>query len=298
MRPNPSSVAFVEITITLGVYCDFQDKQTLVFHILPISTVHYLAGGRGAVVRTLMSGRGSSRDIPSLGGVAPSRRNGGAVAPERRWRCAGTATPFYWNRRGLRLFVRAHGYFGEMPGVGASLSNRKRTSEKRGITHAKGHRTQRGGIMNRVENVGNGEGVSLRGAAYLCVRNKRGVIIREENVGAGRFVRELFFHTLLQSRQIYAKIADVVSKQSRQHAAWRWNVRNVRRARSEASVCVQVPPPPLFARGAVTRLYAALGACVCAVSDGTAAGGFSLFHPLLDKEVLQGCLGCSCGKSE
>ena len=127
-------------------------------------------------------------------------------------------------------------------------------------------------------------------------RGEGKVIIRVENVGAGRFVRELFFHTLLQSRPIYAKIAYVVSKQSRQHAAWRWNVRNVRRARSEASVCVQVPPPPLFARGAVTRLYAALGACVCAVSDGTAAGGFSLFHPLLDKEVLQGCLGCSCGK--
>ena len=114
-------------------------------------------------------------------------------------------------------------------------------------------------------------------------------------MGRGAFVRGLFFHILLQDRPIYAKISRVVGKQSRQDAASRRNVRNARRARSEASVCVQVPPP-LFVPGAVAGLYAALGACVCAVSDGTAAGGFSLFHPLLDKEVLQGCLGCSCGK--
>ena len=86
-----------------------------------------------------------------------------------------------------------------------------------------------------------------------------------------------------------------MSKLSRQDAAWRWNVRSVRRARSEASVCVQVPPPPppppLFAPDAVARLYAALGACFCAVSDETAVGGFSLFHPLLNKEVLRERLG-------
>ena len=51
------------------------------------------------------------------------------------------------------------------------------------------------------------------------------------------------------------------------------------------------PPPPLFAPDAVARLYAALGACFCAVSDETAVGGFSLFHPLLNKEVLRERLG-------
>ena len=34
--------------------------------------------------------------------VMPLRRNGDAVAPERLPRCAGTATPFYWNGRATR----------------------------------------------------------------------------------------------------------------------------------------------------------------------------------------------------
>ena len=136
---------------------------------------------------------GTSRPLaglPRLAGTGvPLRRNGDGVAPERGGRCAGTATPFYWNRRGLRLFLdRAHGYFGEMPGVGSSLSNRKRTSEKREITHAKTQRTQRWGayrewpwrsgdrgegkVINRVENVENVElgtvGRPTVGAAVPC----------------------------------------------------------------------------------------------------------------------------------
>ena len=85
MRPNPSSVAFSEITTTLGVYCDFQDKQTLIFHILPISTVHCLAGGRDCRPhRYVRTGLFPGHPVPWRG--CP-------VSPERRWRCAGTGVP-------------------------------------------------------------------------------------------------------------------------------------------------------------------------------------------------------------
>ena len=44
-----------------------------------------------------------ARGLPGCAGtVMPLRRNRDAVAPEPRCRCAGTATPFYWNGRAMR----------------------------------------------------------------------------------------------------------------------------------------------------------------------------------------------------
>ena len=75
------------------------------------------------------------------------------------------------------------------------------------------------------------------------------------------------------------------------------------RTRSTAHLCDQIPPPPPLAPDAVARLYAAFSGRRDGGPDPYSArfraeprrAGF-LFYPLLDKEVLQGCLGYSCGK--
>ena len=60
----------------------------------------------------------------------------------------------------------------------------------------------------------------------------------------GGFNMKILFYTLLHYRPGYAIIDFEMGKRSREYTASRWNVRNARSARSEASVCVQVPPPP------------------------------------------------------
>ena len=136
------------------------------------------------------------------------------VAPERRWRCAGTAMAL--RRNGDTVAP-------ERPPRCAGTAARPTCPscpDPQPAYHYQPCRECRMGDAALVQRAGDGGGFNMK----------------------------ILFYTLLHYRPGYAIIDFEMGKRSREYTASRWNVRNARSARSEASVCVQVPPPPYSPR--------------------------------------------------
>jgi|GEM_PF-3487925 len=177
------------------------------------------------------------------------RRNGDGVAPERGCRCAGTAMALRRNGGGVAPERRCR-----CAGT-AARPTCPSCPDPQPAYHYQPCRECRMGDAALVQRAGDGGGFNMK----------------------------ILFYTLLHYRPGYAIIDFEMGKRSREYTASRWNVRNARRVRAGASVCVQVPPPPIRPGRGSAPLRGVSGPqglrslpIFGAVSDGTAEDCFSL----------------------